>query len=419
MVERPGLDPPSEVIYLRDEETGEVWTPTPLPCGPRSRDRPPWPGLHSLHPRQPQAGSGRAGARPARRPGQVGVPHPAKQRRRSRRLSATFYAEWVLGTVRENAPLQVVCEVDPETGAVLARNAWAGGFAGQIAFLAAGPSARVTSDRTEFLGRNGSVSAPAALGRVGLSGRVGPALDPAAAVMTNTELAPGEATELVFVLGQAESLEQVRRLIADLHRRRSSQGGAGRGASSDGITSSNAVQVKTPDPGMDLMLNRWLLYQVLACRVWARSAFYQSGGAYGFRDQLQDVMALSTAPRKRHARRSCGRQPGSSRRAMSSTGGIRRPGSASAPGSATISTSCPWSSTTTSPRPATRSCSTRSCRSSSRRCSAQTRRKTSTGQSSASSPGRCTSIACARWSRAIGSGRTDCPSWAPATGTTA
>src|SRR3954468_20960175 len=167
---------------------------------------------------------------------------------RSRRLSATYYAEWVLGTVRENAPLQVVCQRDPETGAVLARNAWAGSFAGQVAFLAAGPSAQgMTADRTEFLGRNGSVSAPAALGRVGLSGRVGPALDPAAAVMTNAVLAPGEATELVFVLGQAESPEQGRRLIATS----TAAGRAGEVLAEvqrrwDHLF--NAVQVKTPDP---------------------------------------------------------------------------------------------------------------------------------------------------------------------------
>ena len=168
----------------------------------------------------------------------------------------------------------------------------------------------MTADRTEFLGRNGSVSAPAALGRVGLSGRVGPALDPAAAVMTDTVLAPGQATELVFVLGQAESPEQIRRLVA-------AYTAAGRAREVLAEVQQrwdhllNAVQVKTPDPGMDLMLNRWLLYQVLACRVWARSAFYQSGGAYGFRDQLQDVMALAcTAPEEARAQilRSAARQ---------------------------------------------------------------------------------------------------------------
>ena len=216
----------------------------------------------------------------------------------------------------------------------------------------------MTADRTEFLGRNGSVSAPAALGRVGLSGRVGAALDPAAAVMTHTVLAPGEATELVFVLGQAESLEQVRRLIAAY----TAAGRAGEVLAEvqqrwDHLL--GAVQVKTPDPGMDLMLNRWLLYQVLACRVWARSAFYQSGGAYGFRDQLQDVMALAcSAPEEARAQilRAAARQfeEGDVQHWWHPPTGHRRPH----PDHRRSATSCPWSSTTTSPRPATRRCST-------------------------------------------------------------
>ena len=153
---------------------------------------------------------------------------------RPRRLSATFYAEWVLGSVRENAPLQVVCERDPEAGAVLARNAWAGGFAEQdcIRGRAVRGQHSVTADRAEFLGRNGSASAPAALAHAALSGRVGPALDPCAALMTKIVLAPGQTEEVVFVLGQAENPEQVRGLAQRL--RRSGQGGAGRGATAMG-----------------------------------------------------------------------------------------------------------------------------------------------------------------------------------------
>jgi len=132
---------------------------------------------------------------------------------RPRSLSATFYAEWVLGSVRENAPLQVVCEFDPLIHALLARNAWAGAFADKIAFVAADPPPQsFTTDRGEFLGRNGSVSAPAALGHAALSGHVGAALDPCAAVMTKITLAPGETRELLFVLGHAKDLDQVRSL---------------------------------------------------------------------------------------------------------------------------------------------------------------------------------------------------------------
>ena len=306
----PTSDPPSEVIYLRDEETGEVWTPTPLPRGPHA-------AVTVRH------GQGYTRyTHLSRRLDQdvlVLVPRddPVKlvcltvrnNAERPRRLSATFYAEWVLGSVRENASLQVVSEHDPESGAILARNAWAGNFAEKIAFLAADPRPRsVTADRTEFLGRSGSMSNPAALGRVDLSGQVGAALDPCAAVMTDVTLAPGETSEIVFVLGQAESLDQVRRLVA-----------AYRGRAQEALTRVqeewhdllSVVQVTTPDLGMNLMLNRWLLYQVLACRVWARSAFYQSGGAYGFRDQLQDVMSLvNSAPQeaRAHILRSAARQ---------------------------------------------------------------------------------------------------------------
>jgi cellobiose phosphorylase len=287
----PTSDPSSEAIYLRDEETGEVWTPTPLPRGPRA----------TVTVRHGQGYTRYTHvSRSLDQDLLVLVPPDDAVKlvyltvrnhgERTRHLSATFYAEWVLGSVRELAPLQVVSELDPQTGAVLARNAWAGHFAEKIAFLAADPAPRsVTADRTEFLGRNGSLSEPAALGRLGLSGHVGPALDPCAAVMTDITLAPGQTTEVVFVLGEVENRTQVRDLVRAY---------AGRAKSMltqvqqqwDQLLST--VQVATPDAGMNLMINRWLLYQVLACRVWARSAFYQSGGAYGFRDQLQDVMAL-------------------------------------------------------------------------------------------------------------------------------
>jgi cellobiose phosphorylase len=289
----PTSDPPGEVIYLRDEETGDFWTPTPLPVGPRA----------TVTVRHGQGYTRYTHvSRDLNQDLLVLVPtdDPIKLVRltvrndgdRPRRLSATYYAEWVLGTVRENAPLHVVCERDPESAAILARNAWAGDFAKKIAFVASdSPTQSVTADRSEFLGEHGSVSMPAALKRVGLCGRADPALDPCAAMTTELTLSPGETREVVFVLGQADSLEEVHRLIREYARPH-------RGAAAltqvqeqwDGYL--NALQVTTPDRGVDLMLNRWLVYQVLACRVWARSAFYQSGGAYGFRDQLQDVMAL-------------------------------------------------------------------------------------------------------------------------------
>jgi cellobiose phosphorylase len=289
----PVSDPPGEVIYLRDEETGAVWTPTPLPRGPLA-------GVTVRHGQGYTRYTHHAGGLDQELLVLVPPDDPVKLLcltvrnvgDRPRRLSATYYAEWVLGSLRDNAAMQVVCERDAAAGAILARNAWAGDFADRVAFAGAGPRLRsATADRTEFLGRDGTPSAPAALGRGALSARVGPALDPCAALMTEMVLAPGQTDEVVFVVGQAENLEQVRRLVGTYtDRSRAREALAEVQRLWDRILS--VIQVKTPDAGLDLMVNRWLLYQVLACRIWGRSAFYQSGGAYGFRDQLQDVMAL-------------------------------------------------------------------------------------------------------------------------------
>jgi cellobiose phosphorylase len=289
----PVSDSPSEAIYLRDEATSEFWTPTPLPRG--------------------------AGATVTIRHGQgytryvrkshgleqellVLVPPGAPVKLaclsvrntgdQPRRLTVTYYAEWVLGTIRDNAPVQVVCERDAEAGAVLARTAWGGGFAGRLAFLGVGARQHsFTADRAEFLGRHGSPAAPAGMRRTALSGRAGSTLDPCAAIRTEITLGPGQSGEVIFALGQADTQDEVRRIVR-LYTApgQSSQALAAVRATWDRIL--NIMQVRTPDPAIDFLVNRWLLYQVLACRLWARSAFYQSGGAYGFRDQLQDVMAL-------------------------------------------------------------------------------------------------------------------------------
>jgi cellobiose phosphorylase len=308
----PISDPQGEVVYLRDEETGDFWTPTPLPLGPRA----------TVTVRHGQGYSRYTHvSRDLNQDLLVFVPtdDPIKlvgltvrnNGDRRRRLSATYFAEWVLGTMRGNAPLQLVCEHDPESSAILARNAWAGDFAGKIAFAAVGsPTQSVTADRTEFLGEHGSIAMPAALKRVGLSGYAGPGLDPCAAVTTEMTLAPGETRKVVFALGQADSLAEVRRLIRDYTQSHRAEAALTE-VQQQWDRSLNALHVITPDAGIDVMLNRWLLYQVLACRIWARSAFYQSGGAYGFRDQLQDVMALVySAPAEARAQilRSAARQ---------------------------------------------------------------------------------------------------------------
>src|SRR5207249_888096 len=211
----------------------------------------------------------------------------------------------------DQAPSQVVCSRDEASEALLARNWWNTDFANQVAFAATTTRPHsVTADRVEFLGRNRSPSSPAALGRVRLSGQVRPLVDPCAAIMVPLEVAPGSEGEVVFFLGQAGGVEDVQRLV-DRYRE---PGAVDRALDDvkrmwDGIL--GAVQVRTPDRAFDLMLNRWLVYQVLSCRVWGRSALYQSGGAYGFRDQLQDVLALlqgAPGTARAHLLRAAGRQ---------------------------------------------------------------------------------------------------------------
>jgi cyclic beta-1,2-glucan synthetase len=149
----------------------------------------------------------------------------------------------------------------------------------------------LTADRTEFLGRNGVLSNPAALGRKDLSGRVGAALDPCVALQAKFDLQPGEEKEIVFMLGQAATMGEMRQLVRRYRKPARAQAALAEVRQYWDNTLS-VVTVKTPNPALNLLVNRWLPYQVLSCRLWGRSAFYQSGGAYGFRDQLQDVMAL-------------------------------------------------------------------------------------------------------------------------------
>ena len=158
-----------------------------------------------------------------------------------------------------------------------------------------------TGDRTEFLGRNGTLDHPISLERGNrLSGKVGAGLDPCAALQTTIELRPGGRAEIVFFLGEAATTEEARALIA--RYRAADLDVTLRTVMKHWDDVLGAVQVTTPDRSMNVLLNRWLLYQTLACRVWARAAFYQAGGAYGFRDQLQDVMALTVAKPRRCTR---------------------------------------------------------------------------------------------------------------------
>jgi cyclic beta-1,2-glucan synthetase len=213
----------------------------------------------------------------------------------TRQLSITHYVEWVLGNQRSRTASFIVTEIDAETSALLARNPWSTDFHARVAFMDMGGRQQTcTGDRTEFVGRHGSLAEPAALlGPARLSNRVGGGLDPCGGMQFEFSLRPGEQTEIVLVLGQEASRAEAIGLLARY-----------RGLDLDAVLKAvtdfwdqtlGTLQVKTPDRSMDVLLNGWLLYQTLVCRLWARTAFYQSSGAYGFRDQLQDVMALCVA----------------------------------------------------------------------------------------------------------------------------
>ncbi len=289
----PISDDPGEALYLRDEETGQIWTPTPLPAGADT----PYRVRHSAGRTVYEHNSHGLKQRLELFVDPEELVKVARLRLentwdRVRRITATYYVEWVLGVNRDTMQLYVVPEYDPELHALLARNPYSPEFAGRFAFLASSLEPHgLTTDRTEFLGRRRSMRRPAALERIGLSGTVLPGVDPCAAVMVHLNFQPGEVKEFHFILGQGEDLQDARRLIARFQQAETVRQAA---QAVDELWDRvlGAVQVDTPDPAMNLMLNRWLLYQDLSCRVWGRSAFYQSSGAFGFRDQLQDVMAL-------------------------------------------------------------------------------------------------------------------------------
>jgi len=289
----PVSDAPGEAFYLRDEQTGEFWSPTPLPV----RGEAPYVIRHGFgYTVFEHTEHGIVSELWVYVAMDAPVKFAALKLRnlsgRPRRLSATGYWEWVLGELRPKTLLHVQTEVDPKSGALLARNPYSAEFSERIVFLDVNDPARtVTGDRKEFIGRNGSLADPTALRRARLSGRVGAGLDPCGAIQLAFDLAPGGEREILFRFGVGSSPGDVQTLIQRFRR-----AGAGRTAL-EGVwqywnQTLGAVNFQTPDPAVNLMANGWLLYQTLSCRLWGRTGFYQSGGAFGFRDQLQDSMAL-------------------------------------------------------------------------------------------------------------------------------
>ncbi len=289
----PVSDASGEAFYLRDEERGHFWSPMPHPA----RGATPYVTRH---------GFGYTVFEHTERgirsevwvyvamdaPVKFTVFRVRNQSGRPRRLSVSGYAEWVLGDVRSKTMMHVITEVDPQSGALLAHNPYNAEFGNRTAFFNVDHATRtVSADRTEFLGRNGALAHPAAMTRTRLSGRTGAALDPCAAIHVTIDLDDGEEREIVFTLGAGRDADDA----ASLARRFRDSVAARKALEAVWRYwrhTLGAVQVETPDPSVNFLTNGWLLYQTIACRLWGRSGCYQSGGAFGFRDQLQDTMSL-------------------------------------------------------------------------------------------------------------------------------
>ncbi|MDE1150307.1 MAG: glucoamylase family protein [Azospirillaceae bacterium] len=309
----PVTDRPGEAFYLRDDDSGALWSPTAQPI------RDPAATYVARHGRGYSRFEHTAHGVTVELLQQVPLDDPIKISRlrlrdtsgRTRHLSLFAYVEWVLGPSRTASAPFVMTEIDPVTGALLARNAWNTTMGDRVAFIDfSGRQSDWTGDRREFIGRNGSLSDPMALhGGEPLSNTVGAGLDPCGVLRAPVTLAANGWLDMVLFLGDAADARSAQELI--LRYRATDPEDVLAMVDLHWETTLGAVQVKTPDRSMDLMLNGWLLYQTLACRVWARSAFYQSSGAYGFRDQLQDGMALAhvrPALVRAHLLRAAGRQ---------------------------------------------------------------------------------------------------------------
>ena len=289
----PVCDRPVEALYLRDEESAELWSVTPAPAG---QDAPCETCHGAGYSRWDKSSHGisqeqRVFVAPDARVKVVRL-RLTNDSDRHRRLTATYYAEWLLGSLASIGRRHVTCRFDPAGQVILASSAWNIDFAGRAAFLTATHDAHgFTTDRQEFLGREGSESAPEALTRWGLAGTEVAGEDACGAYQLHLDLAPGESRDVSFILGEAESEVEAMALAAQW---RSAEMIADAEAAQTGAWNDllGCVAVETPDPAFDLMINRWLIYQSLSSRIMARTGFYQASGAIGFRDQLQDVLAL-------------------------------------------------------------------------------------------------------------------------------
>lgn len=287
------LDTPGEVVYLRDEYTGDIWTitPNPIPSGDSCVVRYGW-GYSSFQSYSYGIEAYETMFVPINNSVKIvsiSLNNTANVRRR---ISLTYYAEWVLGVNREETGKFITTQWDGQNSILCATNAYNQDFAGNIAFLSSNkPIACYTGDRMEFIGRNKNYENPAALKRTCLSGRTGGGYDSCGAVQVIVEIPPNSSERVVFMLGQEESMGGIKKIV-DTYRDINKVDESLEHVKAFWQDKLGAISVSTPDSSMDIMLNGWLMYQTIVSRLWGRTSFYQAGGAYGFRDQLQDILAI-------------------------------------------------------------------------------------------------------------------------------
>lgn len=289
----PVSDSRGEAFYLRDDERGQFWSPTPLPC----RGKTPYISRHGFG--YSVFEHNEFGIRSELwiyvsldSSIKYSVLKIINESGRPRKISATAYVEWVLGDLRSKSSMHIITEIDNNSNAILAYNKYNSEFCNRVAFFDVDDvNHTFTCDRKEFLGRNGTLQNPISMSRTKLSGKVGAGLDPCASIQVNMELAIGQEREIVFKLGFGQDLNDARSIL------NKNKGSKVAQKALELVWQYwahilGSVNVETPDKSLNVLANGWLIYQTLACRLWSRSATYQSGGAYGFRDQLQDSMAM-------------------------------------------------------------------------------------------------------------------------------
>jgi len=289
----PVSDSSGEAFYLRDEKSGQYWSPVTWP----SRGKNPYTIRHGFgysvyEHREDGIKSETTVFVDSEEAVKFVTIKISNHSGRQRKLSATGYAEWVLGTTRPKSVMHVVTEFDSLSGALIARNPYNSEFASRIAFFDVDePNYSFTTDRAEFIGRNHTLENPEAMSRLRLSGKLGAGLDPCAAIQIFFDIEDGQDREIVFRMGAGKDIHDVARLVRQFKGTKAAQKSL-INARAEWEKRLNSIQIETPDASLNILTNGWLLYQVMSCRLWGRTGFYQSGGAFGFRDQLQDVLSL-------------------------------------------------------------------------------------------------------------------------------